>query len=60
MADAYIANDYHKVTDTARSDWDVSGAVEDVQLLFRVGYAIAEGDRYPEWKPGSEFQRSAR
>ena len=56
MADAYIANDYHKVTDTVRPEWDFSGAVEDTQLLFRLGHGIAQRDRYPEWNLESEFK----
>jgi hypothetical protein len=30
--------------------------VEDAQLLFGVGLAIAQGSTYPEWKPGTEFR----
>ena len=33
-----------------------SSAVQDVQLLFDVGYQVANGDKYPEWKPGIEFK----
>ena len=44
----YLANDYHKVTDEIRPDWDLSGAVEDYQLYFQLGHAIAQGDRWPE------------
>jgi hypothetical protein len=25
-------------------------------MLFEVGYLVAEGDRYPEWKAGTEFK----
>ncbi len=56
MRDAYTAHDYHKVTDEVKPDWDLSGAVEDAQLLFRVGLAVAQDDRWPEWKPGTEFK----
>jgi Zn-dependent M28 family amino/carboxypeptidase len=52
---AYIDRDYHQVTDTIKPDWDPAGAVEDVSLLFQVGYDVAQGDAYPQWKPGSEF-----
>jgi Zn-dependent M28 family amino/carboxypeptidase len=55
-SDEYIANDYHKVSDQVKPDWDLSGAVEDVQLFFQVGYRVAQGDKYPEWKPGTEFK----
>ncbi|MGD1094996.1 MAG: M28 family peptidase [Bryobacteraceae bacterium] len=54
--DEYTNNDYHKVSDEIKPDWDLSGAVEDIQLLFQVGYRVAEGDKYPEWKPGTEFK----
>jgi Zn-dependent M28 family amino/carboxypeptidase len=54
--DEYTANDYHKPSDEVKPDWDLSGAVEDTQLLFEIGYRVAQGDRYPEWKPGTEFK----
>jgi Zn-dependent M28 family amino/carboxypeptidase len=52
----YTAKDYHKVSDEVKPDWDLSGAVEDLQLLFEVGYRVAQGEKYPEWKPGTEFK----
>ena len=51
----FFANLYHKPTDTVRADWDLSGGVEDLQLYWMVGYRVAQGDRYPQWKPGAEF-----
>jgi Zn-dependent M28 family amino/carboxypeptidase len=33
----YTARDYHKVSDEIKPDWDLSGLVEDVGLLFQVG-----------------------
>ena len=35
--DEYTERDYHKVTDEIKPDWDLSGGVEDVQLLLEVG-----------------------
>ena len=55
-ADQFDSRDYHQVTDEIHSDWDLSGAVQDVQLLFEVGYQVANGDKFPEWKPESEFK----
>jgi Zn-dependent M28 family amino/carboxypeptidase len=55
-SDEYDSTDYHQVTDEVHTDWDLSGAVQDVQLLFEVGYEVANGDKFPEWKPGSEFK----
>jgi Zn-dependent M28 family amino/carboxypeptidase len=54
--DEYTQRDYHKVSDDIKPDWDLAGAVDDAQLIFEVGYAVANGDRYPEWKPGTEFK----
>ena len=52
----YNTQDYHKPSDEVKPDWDLSGAVEDLQLLFRVGYRVANTDVWPEWKPGPEFK----
>jgi Zn-dependent M28 family amino/carboxypeptidase len=54
--DDYTAHHYHQVSDEVNPNWDLSGAVQDVQLLFEVGYQVANGDKFPEWKPESEFK----
>jgi len=54
--DEYTANDYHKPSDVIKPDWDLSGAVEDLQLFFTVGYRVADAERFPEWSPDSEFR----
>ncbi|HYN83859.1 MAG TPA: M28 family peptidase [Pyrinomonadaceae bacterium] len=54
--DEYTNNDYHKVTDEIKADWDLTGAAEDAQLLFIIGHRVLQGDKYPEWKPGNEFK----
>ncbi len=53
---AYITNDYHKPSDEVKPDWDLTGMVEDTQLLFRVGFDVANGQEWPTWKPGTEFR----
>jgi len=54
--DEYTNNDYHKPSDEIKPDWDLSGAVEDTRALFHVGYAVAQSDALPQWKPGTEFK----
>jgi len=34
--------------------------VQDLKLLFQVGYRLANQDRYPTWKPTSEFRERRR
>lgn len=48
---------YHQVCDQFRENWDLSGIVEDEQLLFEVGYILANSEDWPQWSPTSEFQR---
>jgi Zn-dependent M28 family amino/carboxypeptidase len=52
----YTAENYHKPSDTIKPDWELSGAVQDCQLFFLVGYRIANDPQMPEWKPGAEFK----
>jgi Zn-dependent M28 family amino/carboxypeptidase len=52
----YTEKDYHAPSDEIKPDWDLSGAIEDAQLLLAVGYRVANADRMPEWKPGNEFK----
>ena len=54
--DEYTNKDYHKVSDEIKPDWDLTGAVDDAQLLTMIGYRVAQGEKYPEWKTGSEFK----
>ena len=54
--DEYTTKDYHDLTDEVKPDWDLTGAVDDLQLLFLVGYNVANGDKWPEWKAGTEFK----
>ena len=30
--------------------------VEDLQLMFLVGYRVTEDEKLPEWKAGTEFK----
>lgn len=54
--DEYTANDYHKVSDTIKRDWDMGGAVEDAYVLMIVGYMVSQQAAFPEWREGTEFK----
>ncbi|MGD0323934.1 MAG: M28 family metallopeptidase [Terriglobia bacterium] len=56
MREKFTKENYHKPSDTITPDWHLSGAVQDLQLLFEVGYRVADADRFPTWSPGSEFR----
>ena len=52
----YTANDYHKVSDEVKPDWDLSGAVEDLTFLYHMGARLAAGGEWPAWSETSEFR----
>ena len=54
--DEYTEKDYHAPSDEVKPDWDLSGASEDGELLYLVGYRVANADKFPEWKAGNEFK----
>ena len=54
--DEYTEKDYHAPSDQMKPDWDLSGAIEDAELLLAVGYRVANAEMSPEWKPGNEFK----
>ena len=47
---------YHKPADEVQADWDYQGVMEDLQLLYVVGRAVADSDQWPSWYAGNEFK----
>jgi Zn-dependent M28 family amino/carboxypeptidase len=56
VSDAYTAQHYHKPSDEIRPDWDLSGALDDMQIYYAMGARAASTAVWPAWKPGSEFK----
>ncbi|MBE9601289.1 M28 family metallopeptidase [Pedobacter sp. MC2016-24] len=57
QAEDYIKARYHSPQDSFdEKTWDMEGMVEDVRLLFDMGYRLSTEQRYPIWKKGSEFK----
>lgn len=57
LQDDYVAIYYHKPSDEYdTSRWNLDGAVDDVQVLYNVGKSLANSDKWPNWKPTSEFK----
>lgn len=54
--DEYTANDYHAPQDEIKPDWDLTGAVQDLQLYLTLGYRVGNAAKYPEWRVGNEFR----
>jgi len=57
VREEYTSNIYHKPADVVRPDWDMSGAVLDLQFYGLVGFHVAQAEKYPVWKAaGGEFK----
>lgn len=59
MAADYVTQRYHKPSDEFDPNWDLSGNVQDTELLYSVSRVVADGDSWPAWYEGTEF-RAAR
>lgn len=55
----FTKNDYHKPSDEFRPGIDLRGGLQDIELMQRIGWRLANERRFPNWYPDSEF-RAAR
>jgi Zn-dependent M28 family amino/carboxypeptidase len=55
-AEAYTRDKYHQPADEFDPNWDLSGMVQDVALVYDLGHQLGDSREWPEWKPGSEFK----
>jgi Zn-dependent M28 family amino/carboxypeptidase len=55
--DDYREKHYHRPSDQITSEWNLDGAIEDLKLLFMVGKHVADTEKWPTWKEGSEFKK---
>ena len=52
----YVGNCYHKPCDAWSENWDLTGAIQDIELFKQLLMELGNSTRWPEWKPGSEFK----
>ncbi|MFT5710029.1 MAG: Zn-dependent M28 family amino/carboxypeptidase [Halioglobus sp.] len=52
----YIGNCYHQTCDTWSPNWDLRGAVEDVELFHIIIRDLGDSRRWPRWNASSEFR----
>ncbi|KQX21665.1 MULTISPECIES: M28 family metallopeptidase [unclassified Sphingomonas] len=54
--DAYTGQCYHQACDAWSPDWNLAGAVQDIDLVGTIAGELANGTAWPQWKAGSEFK----
>ncbi len=52
----YLMEKYHKPSDEFDPAWDLSGAIDDLRLIFKVGYILSNETSFPNWREGAEFK----
>jgi Zn-dependent M28 family amino/carboxypeptidase len=52
----YTGNCYHQTCDAWSPDWDLRGAVQDIELFLSIITDLANSSRWPELLPSSEFK----
>ena len=56
FAKEYNEERYHKVGDEYDDSWDLSGIAQMTEILFELGYGIANSADWPNWYESSEFR----
>lgn len=51
-----LSGRYHHVSDHYDEYWHVDGIIENIHLLYDVGYTLSMEKTFPGWKTGSEFK----
>ena len=56
QADDYTAHRYHQPSDEYRPDFDLRGAAQLGEIVYRFGSAIANAETVPTWNADAEFK----
>ena len=56
FAKEYTKDRYHKPADEYDNSWDLSGIEQSTEILFELGYGIANSRDWPNWYEGTEFR----
>ena len=54
--DDYTANRYHQPSDEYRPDFDLSGAAQVADIVYRFGLALGNSRTIPTWNADAEFR----
>ncbi|HEY4735115.1 MAG TPA: M28 family peptidase [Gemmatimonadaceae bacterium] len=52
----YTAHRYHQPSDEYRADFDLSGAAQLAEIVYRLGTAIGNANTIPTWNATAEFK----
>ncbi|HEY8551331.1 MAG TPA: M20/M25/M40 family metallo-hydrolase [Vicinamibacterales bacterium] len=55
LAKTYNETHYHQPSDEFSPDWNLEGALQDVQLLAQIGWVVASSTEMPAYHPTEQF-----
>ena len=55
-AEDWNSTHYHQPSDEYNSDWDLSGCVQNLNLIYQVALKLANQEQMPRWLAGDEFE----
>ncbi|OJY60817.1 MAG: peptidase M28 [Sphingobium sp. 66-54] len=55
-AEDYTERRYHKPQDEFDPKWNWSGAIQDLEVYYRIGRELANSALWPNWYPDTEFR----
>ena len=53
---SWINTHYHQPSDEYNPNWDLSGCIQDLNLIFEVALRLANKEEMPRWLAGDEFE----
>ncbi len=56
QAEDWTEHNYHQPSDEYRPDFDLSGAAQLGEIVYRLGLAIGNAERVPTWNADAEFK----
>jgi Zn-dependent M28 family amino/carboxypeptidase len=56
IQDKYTADNYHQPSDEWSAAWTFAGMARDLELLYSLGYDLANSPAWPNWSKDSEFR----
>ena len=52
----FMDSTYHKLSDEYSEDLNLDGIMQYLQVVFDVGYTLANSSKFPNWKKEDEFR----
>ena len=56
QAEDYTAHRYHQPTDEYRGDFDLTGAAQLAEIVYRLGLSLGNAETVPTWNADAEFK----